>query len=58
MEIGKATDMYGRVKGVENLYVMDGSQIPGNNGGANPSLTIAALTERNIEYLIDNGDFS
>jgi len=57
MEIGKATDLYGRVKGVDNLYIMDGSQIPGNNAGANPSLTISALTERNIEYLIDNGDF-
>lgn len=58
MEIGKATDIYGRVNGVNNLYIMDGSQIPGNNGGANPSLTIAALTERNIEYLIENGDFN
>ena len=58
MEIGKVTDTYGRVKGVENLYIMDGSQIPGNNGAANPVLMIAALTERNIEYLIENGDFT
>lgn len=57
MEIGKATDMYGRVKGVANLYVQDGSLLPGNNAGANPSLTIAALTERNIEYLLDNNEF-
>ena len=57
MEIGKATDLYGRVKGVDNLYIMDGAQLPGNNAGANPSLTISALTERNIEYLINNGDF-
>ena len=58
MEIGKATDLYGRVKGVENLYVMDGALLPGNNGAANPSLMIAALAERNIEYLIDNEEFN
>jgi len=58
MEIGKATDLYGRVKGVNDIYIMDGSQLPGNNAGSNPALTIAALTERNIEYLINNGDFS
>ncbi|MEZ8128253.1 GMC oxidoreductase [Enterovibrio norvegicus] len=52
MEIGKATDMYGRVKGLPNMYVMDGALIPGNTGGANPSLTIAALAERNIEKVI------
>lgn len=52
MEIGKATDMFGRVKNHPGLYVMDGSLIPGNTGGANPSLTIAALAERNIERVI------
>jgi len=58
MEIGKATDIYGRVDGVNNLYVMDGSLLPGNNAGANPSLMIAALAEKNIAYLIEAGDFS
>ncbi|NOE51273.1 GMC oxidoreductase, partial [Vibrio cholerae] len=43
---------YGRVKNVSGLYVMDGSLLPGNTGGANPSLTIAALAERNIERII------
>jgi len=57
MEIGKATDFYGRVKGYKGLYVLDGSLIPGNTGGANPSLTIAGLSERNIEEIINN-DFS
>ncbi len=52
MEIGKATDMYGRVKGLPNMYVMDGALIPGNTGDANPSLTIATLAERNIEKVI------
>ncbi|EGR2040462.1 DUF4102 domain-containing protein [Vibrio cholerae] len=54
MEIGKATDLYGRVKNVSGLYVMDGSLLPGNTGGANPSLTIAALAERNIERIIQD----
>ena len=57
MEIGKATDVYGRVKGVKDLYVQDGALLPGNNAGANPSLTIAAITERNMEYLIQNNEF-
>lgn len=52
MELGKATDMYGRVHGYEGLYVIDGALIPGNNGCANPALTIAALAERSIETII------
>jgi len=30
------------------MYVMDAWPFPGNVGGANPSLTVAALAERNI----------
>ena len=47
-EIGKATDLYGRVQGYKGMYVMDAWPFPGNVGGANPSLTVAALAERNI----------
>jgi cholesterol oxidase len=50
--IGRATDMFGRVKGHRGLYVNDGALIPGSTGGANPSLPIAALAERNMARII------
>ncbi|WP_062997209.1 GMC oxidoreductase [Nocardia mikamii] len=53
--IGRATDGYGRVRGYRNLYVMDGAAIPGSTGTVNPSLTISALAERNIEEIIRSG---
>ncbi|MCF3181345.1 GMC family oxidoreductase [Streptomyces polychromogenes] len=49
--LGRATDDYGRVKGYKNLYVTDGSLIPGSIG-VNPFVTITALAERNIERVI------
>jgi cholesterol oxidase len=49
--LGKATDLYGRVKGYPNLYVTDGSLIPGSTG-VNPFVTITALAERNIERIL------
>ncbi|MDG4950543.1 GMC oxidoreductase [Weeksellaceae bacterium KMM 9724] len=53
--LGKATDMFGRLKGYSNLYVMDGSLIPGTLG-VNPYVSITAIAERNIEHII-NHDF-
>ncbi|MFR9752675.1 GMC oxidoreductase [Nocardia sp. 004] len=53
--LGRATDNYGRVLGHPGLYVMDGAAIPGSTGTVNPSLTIAALAERNIEAIIRAG---
>jgi cholesterol oxidase len=53
--LGMATDNYGRVKGHPGLYVMDGACIPGSSGSVNPSLTISALAERNIEQIIAAG---
>ncbi|MDT8911578.1 GMC oxidoreductase [Amycolatopsis sp. PS_44_ISF1] len=49
--LGRATDDYGRVKGYRNLYVTDGSLIPGSTG-VNPFVTITALAERNIERVL------
>lgn len=53
--IGRATDRYGRVSGHRGLYVMDGAAVPGSTGTVNPSLTISALAERNIEEIIRSG---
>lgn len=53
--LGKATDGNGRVHGHPGLYVMDGAALPGSTGTANPSLTIAAVAERNIEAIIRAG---
>ncbi len=50
--MGDTCDFYGRVKGYENFYVMDGALIPGSTACANPSLTIAGLAERNIEVIL------
>ncbi|WP_308014477.1 GMC oxidoreductase [Nocardia coffeae] len=53
--LGRATDNYGRVIGHRGLYVMDGAAVPGSTGTVNPSLTISALAERNIENIIRAG---
>jgi len=50
--LGKATDAYGRLAGYPRLYAIDGSIIPGTTGAINPTLTISALAERNIEKII------
>jgi cholesterol oxidase len=53
--LGRATDDYGRIPDHPGLYVLDGSLIP-IGIGANPSLTIAALSERCIERIIAEDD--
>ena len=52
MVMDEACDMYGRVHGYSRMYVMDGSLMPGSAATANPSLTIAALAERNIQTIL------
>jgi cholesterol oxidase len=48
-----AVDPWGRVFGYENLYVADGSVMPGPVG-PNPSLTIAAVADRFALQAIDD----
>lgn len=48
------TDSYGRVLGHRNLFVIDGSNVPGSTGARNPALTITALAERAMERLLDD----
>ena len=45
------TDADGEVHGYPGLYVLDGASLPGSTG-VNPSSTIAAVAERNIERAI------
>jgi choline dehydrogenase-like flavoprotein len=48
---GGVTDPNGEVFGYPNLFILDGSILP-SAIGANPSHTIAAVAERNIETAI------
>jgi len=43
-------DSRNRVFGYENLYICDGSMVPGNLG-VNPSLTITAMTEHAMSHI-------
>jgi choline dehydrogenase-like flavoprotein len=43
-------DEYCRLRGLENLYVLDGSFMP-SSGGVNPSLTIAANASRVAQHI-------
>lgn len=52
MAMGYACSELGEVYGQENLFVVDGSLIPGSTGCANPSLTIAANAERIMAALL------
>jgi choline dehydrogenase-like flavoprotein len=49
--LGKVTDDWGEVRHNKNLFVNDGALLP-RPVGVNPSATIAALAERNIEHFV------
>ena len=49
--IGKTTDLFGRVKGYENLYITDGALVPASIG-VNPFLTITAIDEYCMEEIL------
>lgn len=51
--MGKACDFFGRVKNYQNLYVNDSALFPGSSAAANPAFTVAAISERNIERIIE-----
>ncbi len=50
--LGLASDNFGRLKGYQNLYCLDGAMMPGFSCCANPALTIAALAERAMETIV------
>lgn len=50
--IEKACDAFGRVRNYPGLYVNDSALVPGFTACANPSFTVAALAERNIEQIL------
>jgi len=55
--LGKATNEYGKLNDHDNLYVLDGSLIPGTIG-VNPFVTITAIAEYCIENLIRQNEFA
>ncbi|NJM69166.1 MAG: GMC family oxidoreductase [Scytonema sp. RU_4_4] len=51
--IGAVCNTYGQVQGYRNLFIVDGSLIPGSTACTNPSFTIAALAERSMERFLN-----
>ncbi|GGK39514.1 cholesterol oxidase [Nocardia camponoti] len=52
MVLGKACDLDGTVRGYRNLFVVDGSLLPGTAGLVNPALTVAAFAERCMDKFL------
>jgi cholesterol oxidase len=49
---GAGTDMFGRVDGHPNLYVVDGSLLPGVTPLSNPFWTVSANAERCLDTIV------
>lgn len=49
------TDQAGQVKGVDGLFVVDSSLVPGSAGGVPPALTITALADRCVTTALEQG---
>jgi cholesterol oxidase len=49
------TDDTGQVTGVDGLFVMDSSLVPGSTGGVPPALTITALADRCVTTALEQG---
>lgn len=50
--MGAAADADGGIRGYDNLWVVDGSFVPGAVGLVNPALTITALAERTMDRFL------
>lgn len=50
--LGQGVDLFGRVNGHPNLYVIDGSLLPGVTPLSNPFWTVSANAERCIDTII------
>ena len=46
-------DSFGMARGLENLFISDGSIFP-TSLGVNPQITIMSFSMRNAEYIVDN----
>jgi len=52
--MGQVCSTYGQVLGYNNIFIVDGSIMPGSAACANPSLTIAALAERSLDRFLNH----
>ncbi len=48
----EVADLEGRVYDLPGLYVLDGSLMPGTTAACNPSMSIAAITERAMDKIV------
>lgn len=51
--LGRALDLWGRVKGFDNLLVNDAAMLP-EATGVNPQMTIMAMARRNVRAFLDH----